>query len=390
MRISRLAATSLLIAAFSLQAEEPLRFETKLLHVDNNEGIAVADYDNDGKLDVSAGEFWYAAPDYQQRPLRKLGKFGADYLENNGEHAFDVDGDGWTDVVSGSFKPTEVKWYRNPGKAQHSNGQLWEQKVLVDTKLTQNEVTFFHDVDGDGTPEFVTNSWNRKNPFMAWQFAGKGADRKLEGRLIGEAGETSNGHGAGFGDVNGDGREDVVFGNGWYERPEEGAFAKAWTYHPDFVLPHASCPILVLDLNGDSRKDLIWADGHDFGLYWEEQLAPDPDGTTNWKQHLIDKTFSQGHALAWADLDKDGRPELITGKRVRAHSGKDPGATDEPGVYYYDWDAEKLTFQRTTIATGSTVGIGLQIRVADLDGNGWPDLALSGKSGTNLLFNQGR
>ena len=64
------------------------------LHADNNEACAIADYNKDGILDVSAGEFWYAGPDYKPQKLRKLGTFGKDYMTNNGEHPFDVDGDG--------------------------------------------------------------------------------------------------------------------------------------------------------------------------------------------------------------------------------------------------------------------------------------------------------
>ena len=48
-----------------------LRFRVQQLHLDNNEGCAVADFDRDGHLDISAGEFWYAGPDFKvKRPLR--------------------------------------------------------------------------------------------------------------------------------------------------------------------------------------------------------------------------------------------------------------------------------------------------------------------------------
>ncbi|QIF03991.1 VCBS repeat-containing protein [Roseimicrobium sp. ORNL1] len=368
-----------------------LKFRVQQLHVDNNEGCAVADYNKDGKLDVSAGEFWYAGPEFkEQKPVRKLRAFGKDYLTNNAEHAWDVNGDGWTDIVSGSFMEGEVSWYENPKAEGLAKGEPWKQHLLVDTKLGQNEWTAFRDMDGDGVPEFVVNSWGDNLPMMCWKLAKDDAGTPiLKPWVIHEAGDQTNGHGIGFGDINGDGTEDIVFKNGWYERPKDGATTKPWTLHNDFVFYHASCPMQVRDLNGDGRNDIIWGNGHNYGLWWEERRDDNKDGTTNWRTHLIDDKFSQPHALAWEDLDNDGQPELITGRRVRAHSGGDPG-DNEPGViHYFKWDKEKQTFSKFNVAVDGP-GIGLQINVADLDGNGWKDIICAGKSGTHILWNEGK
>src|SRR5258706_16177544 len=93
------------------KASAGLKFRVQQLHMDNNEGCAVADFNRDGKPDVSAGEFWYPGPEFkEQKPLRKLLPFGKDYLTSNGEHAYDVNGDGWPDIVSGSFMEGEISW----------------------------------------------------------------------------------------------------------------------------------------------------------------------------------------------------------------------------------------------------------------------------------------
>ena len=68
--------------------------------------------------------------------------------------------------------------------------------------------------------------------------------------------------------------------------------------------------------------------GHDFGLYWLRQSV-DPNGKRMWTRQTVDSTFSQVHTLHLADLDGNGQPEIITGKRVYAHEGE-PGATDAP------------------------------------------------------------
>jgi hypothetical protein len=368
----------------------PHKWRVQQLHKDNNEGIAVGDIDGDGKLDISAGEYWYQAPEFKQRPVRKLEAFGTDYLENNSEHLYDMDGDGDLDVLAGKFKTSIVYWYENPGAGKY-DVEAWTAHKLIDTGTAHNEATFLHDIDGDGTPEFIENSWNAKNPTQIVRLH-RGDDGKVTAtqHLVSDAG---NGHGMGFGDINGDGKQDIVFLSGWFEQPKDEPFSRRWRYHHDFDLPHASCPMLVVDLNKDGRKDFIWADAHNYGLYWHEQLKPQADGTTTWRKHLIDKMFSQGHALAWDDVDNDGQPELITGKRYHAHSGRDAGAEDDITIQYYDWTPKTNTWAKHLISTapaGKGPGIGLQIRVHDLDGNGWKDIIVPGKSGTHIIWNDGK
>lgn len=371
-------------------APKKLKFRVQQLHVDNNEGCAVADFNKDGKLDVSAGEYWYEGPDFTVRkPIRKLIPFGKDYMTNNAEHAYDVNGDGWVDIVSGSFMESAVYWYENPGPEGLAEGRQWTQHLLLDTKISKNEWTAFRDMDGDGVPEFVVNSWDVKNPMMLYKL-----EKKTDGSfglkpwVIHEAGELTNGHGIGFGDINGDGLEDILFGNGWYERPKEGATEKSWKLHNDWEFIHASCPMVVRDLNGDGRNDIVWGNGHNYGLFMEFRRDDNKDGSTNWQHRLIDNKFSQPHSLEEADIDGDGELEIITGRRVRGHSGSDPG-DNEPGViYYFKWDKSAKKFSKHVIAEGGP-GIGLQIRVADLNGDGRLDVFCAGKSGTHILWNEG-
>lgn len=364
------------------------KFRVQALVFDYNEACDVADYNKDGNLDVSAGEFWFAGPKFdEKRPLRVVGSFSPEYRENNGEHAFDADGDGWMDVVSGSFLPTEVFWYRNPGKEGLDSGKLWDKHRLVDTQYKSNEASLFHDLDGDGKPEFIVNSWKDDNPLMAWRFS-KGADGQpcLLPITIGTGAPQSNGHGQGFGDINADAREDIIFKNGWYERPDKDVLVQPWKVHNDWEFPHACVPMLVTDVDGDGRNDIIWADGHGYGIYWEQQKAPSADGSTNWRHNTIDRQYSQLHTMTWADLNNDGQREIVTGRRLRAHCGKDPGDNEPPVVLAYAWDAASKTFKRHLLAEGP--GCGLVIRIADLDKDGKSEIVSASKAGTFILWNE--
>lgn len=383
------ATLFLLVCSSAVAAEPPtVKFSKRCLMVDRNEGCAIADVNRDGKLDVIAGMHWYAAPDFVPRPLRDIPETAdGEYLCSNGDQVWDVDGDGWVDVISIGFFEPELCWYKNPGEVGLKRGKTWKRSLLAKTPGS-NEALDMRDLDGDGVPEIVVNCWDQKAPLVAWKLT-KGSDGQptVQRHVIGAEG---GGHGYAFGDVNGDGREDVLSEIGWYERPAGDVWAKPWKFHPETALPHPCCPFIVADLNGDGRNDLIWGKGHDYGIYWREQGRPNADGATTWKEHLIDKSWSQPHAMAWVDIDGDGQPELITGKRARAHGDGDPGGKEPECLYYYKWDKSALSFTRHTISPpGGGVGCGMQIRVADLNGDGRPDIVVAGKTGTWILLNEG-
>ena len=353
-------------------SDEAVQFSKLPLMISANEGSAVADINQDGNLDVVAGRNWYAGPQFIPHPLRQISEF-SDYLHSNGDHVCDVNQDGWPDVIASSFLNEGIWWFENPGKPKLKTGLLWTQHLLKKTH-GENEANFLRDLDGDGTPELLVNRWKANSPLVAWTLAPAegNAGYTLEENVLSREG---NAHGFGFGDINGDNREDILSGMGWWERPSEHPLKSEWTFHADWNLEGASCPMLVHDLTGDGRNDVIWGSGHDYGLYWREQLVR-ADGTIEWEQHLIDRSFSQAHCLHWADLDGDGDGELITGKRIRAHSGNDPGGKDPSCFYYYQWSRETLQFTRYTIDEGNGVGTGLQINSADLNRDGALDIVV--------------
>jgi hypothetical protein len=189
----------------------------------------------------------------------------------------------------------------------------------------------------------------------------------------------------GAGDIDGDGKVDVVTTKGWYrqETPE------TWEYRQEFELGDTGFGIQVFDVNADGRNDLIFGRGHSYGMFWMEQTSD--GGKRGWKQHLIDGSFSQLHNMHMADLDGDGKPEILTGKRYRGHNGNDPGGYEPLAIFYYKLDAKSAQFTRYPIAYNSEAGVGTQFVVTDMDGDGDQDIVTAGKSGQfwfeNLMTN---
>jgi hypothetical protein len=368
------------------EGKPDVKFAKRCLMINLNEGCVVFDVNRDGKLDIVAGTHWYAAPDFLPRPVRDIEEFSNEFYHNNGDHAYDVDGDGWVDIVSGSWASPDVFWFKNPGEAGLKRGLKW-QKNLLKTTRGENEAYELRDFDGDDVPELFVSCWDKNAPQVLWKLT-KDADGKptIERKEIGPKG----GHGYAFGDVNGDGREDILTEAGWYERPEGDIYAAAWKFHPETALHHPSCPFLVVDLNGDGRNDIIWGKAHDYGMYWWEQGQPKADGTTTWTEHLIDDSWSCVHTMVWIDIDGDGQKDLVTGKRVRGHGDGDPGAHDPECVFYYTWDKASGKFTRHPIGNfGEGMGTGMQIRVIDLNADGKLDVIVAGKTGVWMAINEG-
>lgn len=394
-------AVSIPIFVLSLSVrgqESSVKFDVRGLAVDANEGIAAADVDQDGKMDLVAGRFWYQNGDWRARPLRSIEDWNG-YVQSNGDYVFDVNGDDLPDVIAGSFLPTEIHWYENPGERGLRLGQLWQQHLLLDSQQTQNEGGLLEDLDGDGRPELIVNRWKKDTPMLIQRLVEKKVESQKKTPKAGASkpakyemktatlGESGNGHGLAVGDLNGDGKKDVLVGQGWYEQPDSDPWGQSWKFHKAWEL-HASLPMLVVDVDSDGKSDLIFGNGHDFGLFWWKNQGVDEDGQIKWEENEIDKQYSQPHSLAWADLNGDGKPELITGKRYYAHNGRDPGGEEMPCMYYYAWNSENSKFERHVIEEGH-VGTGLQIVVEDFDQDGDADIAVAGKSGTYLLTNQG-
>lgn len=357
------------------------RIEWQKIKLDDGayESAGVFDVNADGVPDIVCGAYWYEGPYWKKHKICDVMAVG-EYYDDFSTIPLDVDGNGYPDVITGGWWGETLVWRANP------KGQPEEWQTHEIDKCGNIETTRAWDVDGDGELEIVPNTPGAPLVFykLVLDRNGRGTREFKKYRVS----EEPSGHGLGFGDIKGDGSRALVVRNGWWEAPVD-ALNDKWTFHQEFEFGSASVPILVVDVNGDGVNELVVGQAHGYGLdYYTQKL--NADGTRTWTKHPIDPFFSQYHDMQWVDIDGDGEFELITGNRYRAHCGNEPGETDIVGLYCFKWNGEGFTKQVIDFGrVPGASGTGIHFAVADLDGDGRPDIVAPGKEGLYIFRNLG-
>ena len=339
-----------------------------------SEGVAVADFNKDGHLDIATGNILYLGPDWKPQPMLAAAK---EYAPENYSDEFlcfaeDLDRDGWLDLIVVGFPGAKTRWLRNPGL----RGGPWKEFLAVEK--TGNESPAWVDVFKDGRKELVFLS----EQGMALARPGADPAKPWPIRVIAGPGDPRPGHGLGVGDINGDGRNDIICPDGWWEGPADPSRIP-WTFHRAKLGFEAPAQMVVFDVNGDGRADVVSSGAHRYGLWWYEQTA---DG--GWIPHEIDHGISQLHALHLADINGDGLPDLVTGKRFWAHREGDDGIDDPAVLCWFEMkrEAGKPFWVRRDIDFAT--GVGLHFAIVDINGDGLLDIVTSNKKGVYVFLQE--
>ncbi len=387
LRMLAVIALSVIVVAPAASAQTPdVRFRMHVINADSRfEACSVFDVNRDGRLDIFSGGFWYEAPTWKRHFVRDV-KEQDNYYYDFANLPLDVNRDGWTDIVSVAWHNESIFWVENPGR----NDGPWKEHFI--DKPGHIETALLANLDGGRALNVLPNVMEQviwyelvspSRARTATQPAGEAVSPQyFKGHPLGKEGA---GAGIGCGDVEGNGRMDILCAKGWYEAPARPR-TDPWKWHPEWDLGDASIPILAMDVDGDGDTDLVWGIGHNYGVHWLEQ-GRDADGKRTWTKHEIDKSWSQAHYLCAADIDGDGGKEVVTGKRYYAHNGKDPGAEDPRCIYWYKYDRQAKKWSRHVISEGGKAGFGISAAVTDIDGDGDQDVVAPGKSGLYLFEN---
>ena len=342
------------------------------------EAATVGDVNKDGKTDIIAGARWFEAPDWKAHDIWKHKKF--DYTKGYSDSflnfMMDVNEDGWVDLVNFDFPGKEVYWLENPAGAD----VLWK-RYLIDS-VASNESPMMVDIDGNGKNDLVFG--NEKTGQMNWWSATVKAKKVTwKGNAISEPKAKGVGmftHGLGWGDVNADGIKDVLIIGGWWEAPKDMKTATPWKFH-EVSLGYPCSQMLTYDFDGDGDNDVISGSAHNYGLWWHEQVKG-KDQQITFVRHLLDSRFSELHSMELEDVNNDGLPDLITGKRYFSHQGHGPGGLEPAVVYWFELlkdGKHKPVWVRHLIDNNS--GVGIQFEAQDMNKDGRLDFVIGNKNG---------
>jgi len=403
-----------LFAFSTIQGGEQPRFQKiRLTPYFWAEGIAAADFNRDGHMDIAYGPWIFWGPDFNRRTAYRAatnsfllrlpdgttrplpGYEGALGTKNAYSDCFflftdDFNQDGRPDLLRIGIPGEPSSWYENPGRM----GAPWSEHPAMD--IPDNESPIYTDLTGDGRKElvccsrgcigFATPDW--EHPYRPWTFH----------PITPKRGYFRYTHGLGVGDVNGDGRMDVLEKDGWWEQPKAGASHTPWTFHPYPFAPQGAAQIYAYDIDGDGDADVLTClNPHRYGLAWYEQIRS--NGQITFRKHLImgargepspcGVCFSQPHALTLADINGDGLLDLITGKRFWAHGPHGDVEPNAPAVlYWFELVRDPQGAHYVPHLVDDDSGVGTEVITADMDGDGDPDILTGNKKGAALFLNR--
>ncbi len=394
MRRTLLGFLCCAVQSLTLMAADPvlLNFKTQQLSTEYySEGAGAGDLNNDGAMDIVYGPHWYAGPAFTQKHEIYAPK--PQDREKYADHFFawvvDFDRDGWNDVFVVGFPGTPAYVYQNPGK---SSDKHWTKHQVFD--WVSNESPQLINLVGDETPELVCTrdgffgyaTIDKDKPLAAWTFhavSEQVTDKKF-------------GHGLGVGDVNGDGRMDILHSKGWLEQPKDlNAAGGRWQAHAvAFSNSYGGADMFAYDVDGDGDQDVITSlAAHDFGLAWYEQTGKGESVEFVRRdimgakpiQNKYGLAISELHSLNLVDMDGDGLKDIVTGKTYYSHHKQSPGWDAGAVVVWFKLVRNKEGVDWIPQRAADDTGIGRQLGIFDINQDKLPDIVVGGMKGCAVI-----
>ncbi len=334
----------------------------------------------------------------------------------------DLNHDGKPDIIALASGIKELNWFENP---------TWTRHVIINNGTRMINCAAY-DTDGDGIPEIALAQEFANDPR---QSSGIVSILKHKGdpTQVWEATEIDrlpSSHRLRFADIFGNGKKVLVnapLAGAKVEPPDYKGNVPLVFYRPGTwkreVISSALEGVLhglsILDLDRDGREDILTASfggvdsfrfGRDGKWLRNKLVAGDPApwpqggaseiavgmlgkerflttiepwhgnqvavysfGKNDWERVVIDDKLIDGHTLLTADLNHDGRDEIIAGYRGTGRS-----------VYIYSFNPKSKKWRRQSLDEGGISAAACAI--ADLNGDGKPDVACIGSATMNLKW----
>jgi hypothetical protein len=296
-----------------------------------------------------------------------------------GGSLYDLTGNGYLDVINGGdSRSDEISWWENPGGAS----ERWRRRLIAKTAHSQFHDTAIGDVTGDGSMSLVfTNQRGgttlyriplHQDPTVSpWSGIEAIATQLTEPNPCREEGVQPE-EGLSIGDIDGDGRNEVVCGTHWYKRT--GRQESIWEAHR-FAAGYITTKVAIGDIDGDGVNEIVLSEG-DPCVYGKTQggklawFKPRDDIAALWEEHVLEDLLLDAHSLQLGDISGSGRLDILVGEVGMVDWETDAYVRRPPRIVVYE-NQGQASFVRHVVDEGTGIHDAL---LADMGNRGMLDI----------------